>query len=407
MPDIAEMKKIFDNTPIEQAILIESIHGQGKSEIVKEVFEAQGYTVVTLFLGQMADAGDLIGLPDRTEIEIRYGGKTVTQKFTEFCPPKWWNFDDDAKLVIFLDEFNRGKPEVYQCVMDLVLNRKLQGLKLPKHTRIIAAQNPELLCGEQSDYDVVELEPALMDRFNIYEFKPTANEWIDWAVKEKVHNVVIGFIVKNNQFLDPPPDKKRKNEVYPSRRSWKRVSDILVAHPELLNEENQNIFKTILFGIVGAGAVSKLITYIRESVRNISGAKIVTGWDADVERQIKELNNQDLVHLNKEIALYLEQENSVLFESGKKAAEQYAYNVEKYCKTVPKEIMAEFFDQITDAEQKGKKWGDNLLSCNQRLVNNFVDVLNGETKEEKEARKKLLEQTNIDPTDHFNDVKGF
>lgn len=389
MPNIAEMRDIIKYTPINQAMLWVGIHGIGKSEVIKDIFQEQGYAVITLFLGQMADAGDILGLPDRTEIEFEYNGQSVRQKITEFCPPKWWPRSSDTKLIIFMDEFNRGKPEIYQCVFDMVLNRKLNGLDLPKYTRIIAAMNP---IGDEYDYDVTDLDPALIDRFNVYEFKPDHNEWLDWAIKNKCHKYVIGFISKHFAQLDPPVASVRKTgEVYPSRRSWKRVSDIMNEHNELM-QGDMILFKTMIMGIVGKGAMGMFAHYIKENSKNISAGKIVTGWDNTVAVQVKTLSNQEMVHTNTEIAIYLETNEAVLFDAGGKEASLYAMNVEKYLKCLPKEIAANFFDHVTNAENKGNKWADKLLSANQKLVDWFVDVLHGQT----EADKQLKENLNPD-----------
>jgi len=353
MPNIAEMKRIFNVMPIDQAIMLIGIHGIGKSEIVKQIFENDGYVVITFFLGQMADAGDLIGLPDRTEVEFKYNGATVKQKITEFCPPKWWPRDSDAKVVVFMDEFNRGKPEVYQCIFDMVLNRKLNGLELPKHTRIIAAMNP---IGDEYDYDVEELDPALYDRFNVYLFHPDADEWLDYAMKTKHNKYVIGFISKNTSFLDPPSMAKDRKlgEVYTSRRSWTRVSDLMDANPGIEKIEDGSFLKTVLMGIVGVGATAKFAQYIKEAATNLSGAKIVTGWDRNIQMEIKQMNNSDIIHLNKEIVIYIETQEKTLFDaSSKKEAERYSSNVAKYLHTIPPELAAEFYNHITEAENAG------------------------------------------------------
>jgi hypothetical protein len=402
MPNIAEIKEIFNATPIDQAIMLEGIHGIGKSEIIKEIFEKQGYAVVVLFLGQMADAGDLVGLPDRTVVEFNYMGKTIQQKITEFCPPKWWPRNSDAKVVVFLDEFNRGKPEVYQCIQDMTLNRKLNGLELPSCTRIIAAINPH---GEEYDYDVVDLDPALLDRFNKYVFNPDPEEWMDWAMEHKVNKYIIGFISKNKQELDPPLAASRKSgKKYPSRRSWKRVSDVINKNEDIIHGD-MILFRNLVSGIVGEGATSKLTHYIKESSRGVSGGKIVTNWDHDTSVAIKNLNNQELIHVNGEISVYLETSEVVLFDSGRKEAMKYAKNVEYYLKCVPKEIAANFMDYVTQAEQKGKKWGDKLLSNNPNLVNWFVDVIHGETEEDK-ALKRSLNPDGERNDDGFGDVSS-
>ena len=101
-------------------------HGIGKSEILTEYFSRKGMKVVPLFLGQMSDPGDLIGIPNRN---------TETGK-TEFMPPYWFPLDGKP-IVLFLDELIRARPEVLQTIMDLALNRSLAGRKLPEGSRII------------------------------------------------------------------------------------------------------------------------------------------------------------------------------------------------------------------------------------------------------------------------------
>ncbi len=62
-----ELKSILDVTPSEQNIMLVGKHGIGKSEILSHYFEAKGFKLVSFFLGQMSDAGDLIGLPNKNE----------------------------------------------------------------------------------------------------------------------------------------------------------------------------------------------------------------------------------------------------------------------------------------------------------------------------------------------------
>ncbi len=125
-----ELLKILAETPASQNLMLVGRHGIGKSEILTRYFQQLGIKVNTLFLGQMSDPGDLIGLPRLDEAT----GKTV------FMPPYW--FPTDGKpIVLFLDELNRARPEVLQTIMDLALNRKLAGRALPEGSRLIAAVN--------------------------------------------------------------------------------------------------------------------------------------------------------------------------------------------------------------------------------------------------------------------------
>jgi len=371
-------ESVFDVTPYDQAIMLVGVHGVGKSEFIKTYFENKGYAIITLFLGQMADSGDLIGLPDRSEVVFTYEGKELHQKITEFCPPKWWPRDDSVRIVLFLDEFNRGKQEVYQCIMDLALRRQLNGLSLPKETRIIAAMNP---LDEKYGYQVTELDPALWDRFNVYGFCPEAKEWIHWAINEKLHPSVIGFIIKNSIELDPPADGKI-GAIYPSRRSWHRLSNILKENPSIVNEDKLVIVRELAEGIVGSAATSKFFQYIKNKNKGLNPGTIVTAWFNKVEDIVKAMDNQSKLAFNAELVIHLEENEELYFDaSSSKQKEKYAYNVYQYLKSIPRECMADFYDYVGDAVTKYEKtWSTKLLESNiSGLVNDFISIYHGDT----------------------------
>ena len=180
-----ELRDILSITPPEQNIMIAGKHGIGKSVIIKNFFEAQGKKVVICFCSQAADPGDIIGLPYKDDLHNK----------TEFALP-WWFPTDDTPVVLFLDELNRARPEILQVVMDLTLNRKLAGKSLPKGSQIISAIN------EGDEYQLTDLDPALVSRFNVYSFEPTPKDWINWATKFGLDSRVISFISTNTKFLD-------------------------------------------------------------------------------------------------------------------------------------------------------------------------------------------------------------
>ena len=113
--DVNQLNFILENTPAEQNIMLVGKHGIGKSRILEEYFSKKGEKVVTLFLGQMSDPGDLIGLPSKDEKTGR----------TDFMLPYWFPVDGKP-VVLFLDELNRARPEVLQTIMDLTSTESLQ-----------------------------------------------------------------------------------------------------------------------------------------------------------------------------------------------------------------------------------------------------------------------------------------
>lgn len=299
---------ILKVTPASQNILLVGKHGIGKSEILTHFFEQQGQKVVTLFLGQMADPGDLIGLPVSTLSDKCNQPNSRTQ----FIPPFWWP-EDNTPIVLFLDELNRARPELLQTVMDLVLNRTLAGKQLPDGSRVIAAVN------DGDEYQLTHLDPALVSRFNIYQFCPTVQEWLQWAEKEEVDPRVIRFLSLEGHWLDGvegQPGIDTGLEKTPDRRAWKRVSDGIKPLSDLTEEDLD-----WLAGIIGAQAASRFMG-------SLSGHAILTG--AEVLQHFDECEPKLRKYLLHQLAMVNESIFRHLDVAGTDAPLAYARNLNKY-----------------------------------------------------------------------------
>lgn len=307
-----ELLSLLDITPADQNLMLVGNHGIGKSEILTEYFSGKGMKVVPLFLGQMSDPGDLIGIPNRNN----------TTGKTEFMPPYWFPLDGKP-IVLFLDELNRARPEVLQTIMDLALNRTLAGRKLPDGSRIISAVND----GDQ--YQLTDLDPALVSRFNVVTFRPTTQEWLLWADKVGVDARVRDFIRENPIWLDKNPDAKEGVDTgldkTPDRRAWKRVSDILKTAGDI-----NPIVTKAMSAIVGPKAASAL-------VGSVSAKKILSGREVlqNFEKHLPTLKGYELHQLsvvNDGIFRHLEVENL----SGQ-AKENAKKNIDSYFTFLSKE----------------------------------------------------------------------
>ena len=74
-----ELIQLLDMTPADHNLMLVGKHGIGKSEILTDYFSKKGMPVVALFLGQMSDPGDLIGIPKKNEPrEERHGRYLIT-----------------------------------------------------------------------------------------------------------------------------------------------------------------------------------------------------------------------------------------------------------------------------------------------------------------------------------------
>ena len=251
----SELREILDTTPSWQNIMLSGKHGIGKSQILTEYYAEKGLPVVTLFLGQMSDPGDLIGLP-------HFNADT---RITEFIPPYWFPLDD-RPVVLFLDELNRARPEILQTIMDLALNRKLAGRSLPEGSRIISAVN----CG--NEYELTDLDPALVSRFNIYSFEPEVDEWLEWARRKGIDSRIIDYIQKKPNRLDSYVAEDADNLTKtPDRRGWEKASALLK------ETELKPSHIKMLTGIVGYDTAADFIaTESKVQKQKVSGNDILT-----------------------------------------------------------------------------------------------------------------------------------
>lgn len=268
-----ELRNLLESTPASHNIMLSGKHGIGKSRIITEFFTAKGLKVVTLFLGQMSDPGDLIGLPNKDTKT----GKTV------FMPPYWFPIDDQP-VVLFLDELNRARPEILQSIMDLALNRKLAGRDLPSGSRIVSAVN------DGEEYQLTDLDPALVSRFNIYNFRPTVGEWLLWASQTGIDEHVTNFIENYGRMLDgdgASTESSSSLEKTPDRRGWERVSDILKNTPTITG-----FTKKMVAGIVGAKAAAEFFESFNQG--NLIGAELIL---KDFEHQINTLEKYPVHNL--------------------------------------------------------------------------------------------------------------
>ncbi len=297
-----ELQELLERTPSAHNIMLVGDHGIGKSEILTEYFKNKGMNVIALFLGQMSDPGDLLGLPRKDEKT----GKT------EFMPPYWFPVDGKP-ICLFLDELNRARPEVLQTVMDLVLNRKLAGRALPEGSRIISAVN------EGEKYQLTDLDPALVSRFNIYNFRPTVQEWLIWARKNKLDDRVIYFIEENGKWLDNDPEIGEGLDTglnkMPDRRAWKRVSDLIQGRKYLLDLD-----ANMIAGIVGVRAASQFMESLGRR-DTLSGKDILFGFEhPDVRKKLRGYQLHEVSIINDSLFSYLETER-IPDDEKKKAGE--------------------------------------------------------------------------------------
>ena len=342
-----ELLTLLEVTPSWQNIMLTGRHGIGKSQILTKYFESKGMRVVALFLGQMSDPGDLLGLPNKDEKT----GKTV------FMPPYWFPVDGQP-IVLFLDEINRARPEILQTVMDLVLNRKLAGRELPEGSRIIAAGN------DGEEYQLTDLDPALVSRFNIYTFRPTVEDWLLWATRTGLDERILNFIGANPELLDRSADTKEDQglDKDPDRRAWEKVARLMENIPNPLP-----VHQKVVAGIIGVQAAAQLFLSFRKD--DLSPIDLLS----DFKKAKKSLDKYELHQLS-----LLNDALARFFETDK-------------ADTLDREM----------ARKNLKAYHDYLLKNNREAYAHFVSLIDGT------GYKKMLLLINKEMPDTYKQIVEF
>ena len=342
-----ELMTLLEVTPTWQNIMLAGRHGIGKSQILTRYFKEKGIPVKTLFLGQMSDPGDLLGLPNKDEKT----GKTV------FMPPYWFPVDGQP-IVLFLDEINRARPEILQTVMDLVLNRKLAGRELPEGSRIIAAGN------DGEEYQLTDLDPALVSRFNIYTFRPTVEDWLLWATRTGLDERILNFIGANPELLDRSADTKEDQglDKDPDRRAWEKVARLMENIPNPLP-----VHQKVVAGIIGVQAAAQLFLSFRKD--DLSPIDLLT----DFKKAKKSLDKYELHQLS-----LLNDALARFFETDK-------------ADTLDREM----------ARKNLKAYHDYLLKNNREAYAHFVSLIDGT------GYKKMLLLINKEMPDTYKKIVEF
>ncbi|MFM1839993.1 MAG: hypothetical protein RIR47_42 [Bacteroidota bacterium] len=257
-------------TKVRKPILLRGRHGIGKSEVVYQTARNLGLPVVERRASQMTE-GDLLGLPDSRDAEV--GGKRVTT----WNPPDWFALACASPVVLFIDEIDRATTEVRQGFFELTDSRKINGHTLHPDTLIFAAVNG----GEDgSNYQVGEFDPAELDRWTVFDVKPTVEDWLKWA-KDVVPSEVWDFINQNADHLEHKGDFE-PNKVYPSRRSWARFSECLTASNLLAaNPAGGAVIHNLANAFVGFEAAVKFNDFLANYERQVTVEDILDNGKVD------------------------------------------------------------------------------------------------------------------------------
>lgn len=269
--DIKTFKTLASQLPADIAVLMRGPTGVGKSFMGKALAAEVGLPYLDV-RGSTMDESQVSGIPDFET--------SKTSGVATFCLPAWYVRACREPVVLMLDELNRSMPQVMQSFFQIVLDRELGNnadgvpMRLHPETRVMAAVN------HGNEYDVADMDPALLRRFWVVDLEPTVHDWIDWASNNDVDDITIDFIRQHPEHLRVAPSSVEPGTVIPTPASWHRL-DASLQHMGISPSENAGSRPAGLYalatGFVGTEAAIAYSEFIARYERVISAEDVMAG----------------------------------------------------------------------------------------------------------------------------------
>ncbi|MGV8984335.1 ATP-binding protein [Clostridium sp.] len=242
----AELVIETDEVPI---IVGES--GIGKTALAKELAEKRGWSLVVID-GNLLKEGEIGGLPTVEDYSVKDAtGRVINKKSTVYAiHTKLQEIDslirDGKEVFLFIDEINRCEHTVQQELMNLILNREINGYKLSDKVKILAAMNPSSKYGDDFDYQVVDMDSAQENRFVWLDMESDSKAWLNWAIENNLEQKVIEFISTFPEYLQ---STLKDEKIRATPRSFERVSKTYKIYKKD-KKDKKKIPKRILLNII-------------------------------------------------------------------------------------------------------------------------------------------------------------
>ncbi len=260
--------RIMHSMKKKRPIFIWGPPGIGKSDVVHQIGEYMDAHVIDIRLS-LWEPTDIKGIP-------YYAANDNTM---QWAPPVDLPDAKMAKkyknIILFLDEMNSAAPAVQAAAYQLILNRRVGQYTLPDNVYIVAAGNRE------ADKGVVYRMPApLSNRFVHLELAVDFDDWFQWAVDNKIHKDVVGYLQFSKKDLYDF-DPKSPSRSFATPRSWSFVSELL---EDDLDEETQT---DLVSGCVGEGLAIKFSAHRKVAAQMPNPTEILSG-------KVKELQTKGI-----------------------------------------------------------------------------------------------------------------
>ncbi|MCC0634889.1 MULTISPECIES: AAA family ATPase [unclassified Clostridioides] len=278
--------------------LIVGESGIGKTALAKKLAKENNWSLIVID-GNLLKEGEIGGLPTiESYVGINSNGYKTEKKTTVYAVHnKLREIDEEISkgktVLLFIDEINRCEHTVQQELMNLILNREINGYKLHDDVKILAAMNPSSKYGSDFDYQVVDMDSAQENRFVWLNMESDHTQWLKWAIDEGIEKKIIEFISTFPEYLH----KTNEDDVRATPRSYERVSKIYKVYKDKKKEIPRTVFLNVIKGNVGKVIAEEFISFIESDSSPLISYEDVFLGDTIDEHLVERVKNESHTRL--------------------------------------------------------------------------------------------------------------
>lgn len=272
--------------------------GIGKTALAKKIAKENEWSLVVID-GNLLKEGEIGGLPTIESYRaIDSNGNQVEKKMTVYAVHnKLKEIDEEIasgkKVLLFIDEINRCEHTVQQELMNLILNREINGYRLHHNVKILAAMNPSSKYGSDFDYQVVDMDAAQENRFVWLNMESDHLQWIKWAVSAGIDPKVIEFISTFPEYLN----RKNEDDVRATPRSYERVSKSYQVYKEQKDVFPRTVFLNVIKGNIGKVIAEEFMSFVESDCKPLMSYEDVFAGDVLSDAVIEQVKSESHTRL--------------------------------------------------------------------------------------------------------------
>ena len=272
--------------------------GIGKTALAREIARKNSWSFVVID-GNLLKEGEIGGLPTvESYVAVDSIGNKVEKKATIYAVhTKLREIDEEIakgkSVLLFIDEINRCEHTVQQELMNLILNREINGYKLHKDVKILAAMNPSSKYGSDFDYQVVDMDAAQENRFVWLNMESDHTAWLKWAMDIGIEQKVIEFISTFPEYLH----KVNEDDVRATPRSYERLSKTFKIYKDKIDEIPREVFVNVIKGNVGKLIAEEFISFVEANQKPLISFEDIFSGDVLSEEVIEKIKGESHTRL--------------------------------------------------------------------------------------------------------------